>query len=108
MIHLGICESKGKLTNKLSLLEDSLRLIFVSPDRVMAFEKQNLVGVGDLVQWYNVCLASVRLWVSSGERVGWVGEKEKPSIIHHCKFPGLEQRAEFRKHSNNSPLIKLN
>lgn len=50
MIHLGICDSKGKLTNKLSLLEDSLGLIFVSPDRVTAFEKQKLVGVGDLVQ----------------------------------------------------------
>lgn len=83
MIHLGICESKGKLTNKLSLLEDSLRLIFVSPDRVMAFEKQNLVGVEDLVQWYNVCLASVRLWVSSGEREwgGWGRKKSQASFI---------------------------
>lgn len=83
MIHLGICDSKGKQTNKLSLLEDSLGLILVSPNRVAAFEKQKWVGVGDLVQWYNVCLASVRLWVSSGERVevGWGRRKKQASFI---------------------------
>lgn len=84
MIHLGICDSKGKLINKLSFLEDSLGLILVSPDRVTAFEKQKLVGVGDLVQWYNVCLASVRPWVSSGERVGVGGGEGKAK--HHSSL----------------------